>query len=158
MKKIYITLLFLLVSLATFSQNSGEIEFGFFGGVSISNVSTVDNQLQSKSRVGFNGGFFGDYFFSETWSLKGKVFYNQNGWEEDISGSLSRFGSDITYTLHYISVALKPSWHFGKSKNWYLNLGPYISFLAGANADTTQVKDSFNSTDVGLESDIGIKF
>lgn len=51
------------------------------------------------------------------------------------------------------------NWHFGKKRNWYLDFGPYVGFLMSAE-DTKfglDLKDSFNSTDFGLNFGIGVK-
>ena len=52
------------------------------------------------------------------------------------------------------------NWHFGSNLNWYLNLGPYIGFLVGAEDSELglDLKDGFNSTDFGLAFGIGYKF
>ncbi|HPF10583.1 MAG TPA: porin family protein [Flavobacteriaceae bacterium] len=157
------TALSTLVLLITFSfshaQDGGDVEFGFSGGLNLTNVSTISDQTAAKSHLGFNGGFYADYFFSERWSLRGRAYYNQNGWDDgfyvDKGGTLYV----VNYSLHYVTISATPNWHFGgKRKNFYLNLGPYLGVLVGANAGSTQVKDNFNATDIGLESSLGVQF
>jgi hypothetical protein len=61
------------------------------------------------------------------------------------------------------------NWHFGKSRNWYLNFGPYVGFLTSASVNNINLstgtsdkeidlKGSCNSTDAGLALGIGMKF
>ena len=51
------------------------------------------------------------------------------------------------------------NWHFGKTRKWYLNFGPYAGFLLSAKASqyTGSVKEAFNSVDGGLAYGIGVK-
>jgi len=141
------------------SQDQGEFDFGIFGGISLSNVSTAEDQQAATTRLGFNAGVYGDYYFSESWSGKIAVSYNQNGWDDGLFIGQSGLRRIETFSLHYVTIAVSPNWHFGgKNKNWYLNLGPYVSVLAGANAGTTQIRDAFNSTDIGLTGGLGYKF
>lgn len=51
------------------------------------------------------------------------------------------------------------NWHFGRTKNWYLNFGAYTAFLMSAKETRfdMDVKDAFNSADFGLALGIGVK-
>lgn len=51
------------------------------------------------------------------------------------------------------------NWHFGRTRNWYLDFGPYVGFLLNAKEDeyNTDLKSAFNSTDGGLALGIGVK-
>jgi hypothetical protein len=52
------------------------------------------------------------------------------------------------------------NWHFGRERNWYLNVGPYAGFLLSAKAKEgdIDVKEAFAGTDFGLAFGIGVKF
>jgi hypothetical protein len=52
------------------------------------------------------------------------------------------------------------NWHFGRTRNWYLNFGPYVGFLLNAKetAGSTPLNEVFNTVDAGLDAGIGIKF
>lgn len=158
MKTILVTLVLFTIHTFSYSQDSGDIELGFFGGLNLTNVSTIEDQQAAKSHLGLNGGLYGDYFFSESWSLRARAYYNQNGWDDGVyitGGNLYI----VNYSLHYATLSLAPNWHFGgKKKNFYLNLGPYAGFLLGAVAGNTQVKEAFSKTDIGLESSLGVQF
>ena len=47
----------------------------------------------------------------------------------------------------------------GVKKNWYLNFGPYVGFLVNAKESRFDfdVKNAFETTDVGLAYGIGVK-
>ena len=52
------------------------------------------------------------------------------------------------------------NWHFGKTRNWFLDVGPYAGFLMSANqsSNSNNIKSQFKSTDFGLAFGIGVKF
>lgn len=154
MKNKIVIILFFILS-ASNAQDSGDIEFGLFGGLNLTNVSTIEDQQAAKTLVAFNGGFYGEYFFSESWGIKTRAYYNQNGWDDGIF--IFNGTAFITnYSLHYLTGSVAPNWHFGgKRKSFYLSLGPYLGFLVGANAEGTQIKEFFNKTDIGLVSSFG---
>jgi len=158
MKKTLITIIIVLgACTATLAQQKkGDIELGFNTGF---NVATITHQNFGSSpfasdfnstRVGFNFAVAADLYFSNRWSIKGKLTYDQKG-EGDFSFS-SQDGSTISgkSRLNYLTVPVMANWHFGKTRNWYLNFGPYAGFLTN---DQAFVK----STDFGLAFGIGVK-
>jgi opacity protein-like surface antigen len=157
MKKITLAIAILLgFSLTVTAQKKGDVEFGLNIGYNNSTVS--DSYEAADSGSGFNFGGSLDYYFSNDWSLKGKLIYDQKGWDngyiEDNSGSY------ITdFNLNYLTVPVMVSWHFGNTNNWYLEAGPYFGVLLNADEDRfgTDVSDGFNKNDVGLAYGIGVK-
>jgi hypothetical protein len=78
MKKLFTTLLIALgIYTAASAQTAGTTEFGVNVGLNESTVTTGDNQTNSDYRVGFNVGVSADHYFSDAWSLKVKVVYDQ---------------------------------------------------------------------------------
>lgn len=157
MKRILVVVIMLIWSSDSYSQKIGDFEIGLFGGVSISNIVSAQDLIESNLRLGFNGGASVDYYFTEPVSLELEVFYNQNG---RVIDPLASNDSQIsrTLTLHYVTVAVLPNYHFGKDFNWYVMAGPYISFLVGANQGTSQVKEEFKGNDIGLTGGLGYEF
>ncbi len=157
MNRILIVVTLLLWSGQSNSQEIGDLEIGLFGGFSISNIVSAQDLISSNLRPGVNGGVSLDYYFSEPVSIEFEVFYNQNGRIIDpLASDDSRISR--TLTLHYITVAALPNYHFGQNFNWYLMGGPYISFLAGANQGPTQVRQEFKKNDIGLTGGLGYEF
>jgi hypothetical protein len=157
MNKFFTALLVALgVSATAFSQTKGTTQFGITVGY---NASTVNSSGYTNSdyRSGFNAGVSVEQYFSESWSIKGKLLYNQKGWN---SGYFGEVGDRTNFQLDYFTVPVLANWHFGRTKNWYLNFGPYIGFLLNAKetAGNEDVKDFFNTTDAGLDLGIGVKF
>lgn len=153
---------FVLVALGFSStlvaQKKGDIEAGFNIGYNSSNVS--DSRSTSDSGTGFNLAGSLDFYLSNTWSIKTKLIYDQKGWNNDVIYDVNSGNYYATdYNLNYITIPVMANWHFGNTKNWYLNFGPYFGFLLDAK-DTrfnTDVTDSFNNSDFGLAFGVGVK-
>jgi opacity protein-like surface antigen len=134
----------------------GDVEFGAGIGISFSTVSS--DEIDAGTITGFNAAFSADYFFNDRWSIKGKLIYDQKGFGDayfiDIDGT---YETDIRLT--YVTIPVMANWHFGANRQWYLNFGPYASFLMSAKETEggNDVKDGFNSNDFGLEIGIGVK-
>jgi opacity protein-like surface antigen len=150
MKKVIISVLcfFGFVSTSFSQQKKGDVEFGFGIGYNSSTVSDSDGDSPG-AIGGFNFGGSADYYFSNRWSLKGKLIYDQKGWED----------LGYEFKTDYLTIPVMANWHFAKKRNWYLHFGPYVGFLLSAKeADTDiDIKDYINSTDFGLAYGIGVK-
>ncbi len=162
MKKILITILVILGAYsATFAQQTkGDVELGIYAGFSYANVSG-GGLVNAGNKSGFNAGVAADFYFSNRWSLKTKLIFDQKGWGDGffstVNDNNSNFKTD--YRLNYITLPVMANWHFGKKRNWYLNFGPYVGYLAAAKATdiSTDVKDYFHNTDFGIAAGIGTK-
>jgi opacity protein-like surface antigen len=158
MKKIVSAILLLLLSSTSFAQGKGDVEFGFNIGYNGASVSTPDGNTD---RIGgINAAAAADYYFSKSWSVKGKLIYDQKGWGKGFIENLNTgeiFKTD--YRLNYLTIPVTANWHFGNTKNWYLNFGPYLGFLMNAKETRfgTDVKEAFNTSDFGLALAIGVK-
>jgi len=156
MKKLVLIGLFVL-GFSAVAQEKGNVEFGVTVGYSSANVTT--GYFQSETSSGFNAGVSAEYYFSDRWGIKGRILYDQKGWDKGyfIDENDNSFPAD--YSLNYITVPVMANWHFGRKRNWYLNFGPYIGFLANATESSadTDVKEGFCSTDFGLSYGIGVK-
>ena len=168
MKNTLLIIVLVAVTLTTAAQTKGDFELGGNLGLNISNISEIDNENASESRISFNLGASGEFYFSDSWGLKAKLIFDQKGWgngfEEtpifDMNGNITGVQSNETdFALRYLTIPLMANWHFGRSDNWYLNFGPYVGFLLSAESTEggTDIKDTLNSTDFGLSAGIGIK-
>lgn len=161
MKKILFTLIMVTgICTLTKAQNAGgETEFGIGIGYNGSYVIASNSNESSGTRGGFNVGLSMDHYFSDRWSLKAKVSYDQKGWSKGFLQTPSTTYTNITYNLNYVSIPVMANWHFGKTRNWYLNFGPYLGILTTATAtqDNIDVKSILNSTDGGIALGIGVK-
>ena len=106
------------------------------------------------NRTSFAGGAVFEYYFSDRWSFRSGLLFDPMGAEDDF---------DNVDKLNYLTLPLNANWHFGKKRNWYLNFGPAVAFLLGAETEladngTIDIKDLVPSTDFGLAFGIGYKF
>ena len=163
MKKLITT--FIAVScIYTFAQaqQSKGVEFGVGIGYNGATVSNSNNQ-STDVKSGFNAAVSFDNYFSNRRSIKAKVIYDQKGWGNgffSISSPSSNFTYQaVDYSLNYITVPVMANWHFGKTRKWYLDFGPYVGFLLDAKVSNYNgsLKSAFNTTDGGLAYGIGVK-
>ncbi|WP_333601354.1 porin family protein [Flavobacterium sp.] len=157
-KNVLIIILGLGLTASLSAQKKGDVEFGF--NIGYNNSSVADSRTSSDSGSGFNVGGAIDYYFSPAWSIKGKLIYDQKGWDNDvIQDTNSGNYYPTNFNVNYLTVPVMANWHFGKKRNWYLDFGPYFGFLLEAK-DTrfgADVSDSFNTNDFGLSVGIGVK-
>ena len=166
MKKIFTTLL-MVMGIYTITQAQNKSTGNEFGiGIGYNAAYVTSSNQSTKATSGFNIAIHNDFYFSDRWSLKAKAVYDQKGWGNGFLNVATSSGNinytSVDYKLNYITVPVMANWHFGKTRNWYLNFGPYVGFLTGAHVRTVNgnidVKSVFNSTDVGFDAGIGIKF
>ncbi|HLA56451.1 MAG TPA: porin family protein [Flavobacterium sp.] len=162
MNKLYIAAALVFgMAQASFAQGKGKVEFGLNIGVNTSSIS--DSENQSDSGTGMNIGASADYYFSDSWSIKGKLIYDEKGWDndyidvEDGSGFITTYKTNVN--VNYLTVPIMANWHFAPKRNWYLSFGPYAGFLLNAKETRfdTDLKEAFNTNDFGLAFGIGVK-
>jgi len=155
MKNLSLLSLMLLFSISTYGQTSGDITLAPQIGLNISDLDydNLEGDQDFESITSFRGGIIGEYYFSETWSLRSGLVYDALG-AENANGTLS---------LNYLNVPLNVNWHFGNDKEWYLNFGPSAGFLLDATSELNDgseidVKDDIKGLDFGLSVGIGYKY
>ncbi|NHM07086.1 PorT family protein [Flavobacterium sp. CYK-4] len=155
--------LVVLFSVVINAQQKGTVEFGSNIGFNRSAINSSEGSTDAGS--GFNIGVSADYYFSRTWSIKTKLIYDQKGWD---NGFIEFYSFDpnvidssykTDFNLNYLTIPVMANWHFGRTKNWYLNFGPYAGFLLNAEETrfSTDVKEGFNTTDFGVALGVGVK-
>ena len=161
MRKILITaLLFCVCRTVSRAQNS-KVEFGVEGGFNTSYLQDTNSGANSDAVYGVNLGITGDYYFSSHWSLAAKLLYDQKGWGNGYL--IAADGSEITginFKLNYLTVPLMASFHFGRTRSFYIDFGPYLGSLLSAEDtnNNTGVKPYFNNMDFGFDFGIGWKY
>ncbi|WP_345331579.1 porin family protein [Mucilaginibacter defluvii] len=152
-----IMLAFICLYSSASAQTKNSNEFGIQFGM---NASRLNSDVTNKThyKVGFNAGVSIDHYFSESWSVKAKVLYDQKSWE-GLSLLMKGVLYNAQYDLNYLTVPILANWHFGRTKNWYLNLGPYTSILLNVEevGSDRDVKSGLNNIDLGLDLGIGFK-
>jgi opacity protein-like surface antigen len=163
MKKVFTTLLILLgIYSVSSAQTRNTTEIGFNIGYNAANVTYSGGNVNSDYTSGLNLGFSAEHYFSDRWSIKGKLIYDQKGWG---NGYLTfDDGSEVdgvNFHLNYLTVPVMANWHFGRTRNWYLHFGPYVGILLNTSESSNSgvdIKSVFNTTEVGLDAGIGVKF
>ncbi|WP_055446208.1 porin family protein [Lacinutrix mariniflava] len=161
--------LLLIASLAIFAVSTvnaqldkGDFELGAGIGASFSNVTVSGNSENStNSLTSINFGASGEYYFSDRWGIKAELNYDQKGWADGFIFNEDTLENTTTdFQLSYLTIPVMANWHFGSTRKWYLNFGPYIGILLNAEDSRLgmDVKEAFNTTDFGLAFGIGYKF
>ena len=140
------------------AQTANSVEVGFNSGFNVAEVTSPQGVPNVAFHVGFNVGATAEYYLTDTWSIKGKISYDQKGWD-DAYGFFSS-ASVNKFSLNYITVPVMANWHFGRTRNWYLHFGAYAGFLTGATSSpgAADISSGFNTTDAGLAGGLGVKF
>ena len=148
MKNFYSIVAGLLITAVSFAQEKGNFEFGAGAGMS---------PFVKDGIVIFNVAGSADYYFSDRWSVKAKLAFDKKGWQ--LENKVDPSNENIV-TANYITVPVMAGWHFGSTRKWYLNLGPYAAFLLDAkeNNDDTDLTDGFETVDFGMAAAVGFKF
>jgi opacity protein-like surface antigen len=166
MKKILTSLLILSgIYSVSFAQTKNTAEFGVNIGYNQAYITEGPN-LNTASISGFNAGVSVEYYFSDSWGIKGKLTYDQKGlgngyleFYDNNGNSTEVYG--VNYHLNYLTIPVMADWHFGRMRNWYLNFGPYVGVLLNATESSNSgvdIKSGINTTDFGLALGIGVKF
>lgn len=137
-----------LFSLYGYSQN-------FTGGLSIGmNASQVDGDFSSGfNQIGLRAGAFAVYPFSERFSLKGLLLFEQLGSADTDRGGLIVRTNYFSFPL--LSQFYIPIFIGGKNKDLKVQLGPCIGTLLNAKDDTGEFT-GLNPIDLRLMA--GIEF
>jgi hypothetical protein len=157
MKKLLLSAVIVVLGLSNLDaqSDSGDFTLAPQVGLNLSNYTSNEN-LTNKIRTAFNLGVIAEYYFSNRWSFRSGLLYDSKGTK------LTESGEDYIDKLNYISIPLHANWHFGSNRNWFLNFGPTLGFLASAKADLPSgeidIKDEVASFDAGLGIGIGYKF
>ena len=151
MKKIILTVFTLGIFTISNAQlrEKGTVELTPQIGYSSSNYYDGDAGPANEPISGVAFGITGDYFFNNRWSLRTGLLFQTMGTEIE--------SVDIEDKLSYITFPINANWHFGSTRKWNLNFGPSIGFLTSAKSEGVDIKDVFNSTQIGLNVGIGYK-
>lgn len=160
MKKIIITAVIgLSLSFSLSAQTKGDFEFGFNAGYNTSSASSSMASFDTGKGLNIGGSLH--YYFSSSWSIEGKLIYDQKGWDNDRMEDEEGTSYSTDYNLNYLTIPIMANYYFGDldKKNWFIEFGPYAGFLLSAE-DTrfgNDIKKSFYKNDYGLALGAGVK-
>src|SRR6187431_1598361 len=142
MKKI---LLLAVVTVLGFTNvNAQEIKFGAKGGLNFASISG-DNTKGTDLVTAFNFGFLSEIPISDKFSFQPELMYSGQGYSF----------SNNTIALSYLNMPLMGKYYLTKGLS--VEAGPQIGFLLSAKNEKTDVKDSFNTFDFGVNFGLGYK-
>lgn len=151
-KTLLIALLFSCASHAQIREK-GEIEVSPFIGYSVANYYGdvgVLNESVENPYFGING----DFYLNDRWSIRTGIEYQSMGSQ---GYTFFYMPEHFKEKLDFISVPLHASYHFGKTRKWYLNFGPTVEFLTKAISNGQDISNGINPVQVGLGIGIGYK-
>ena len=139
---------FLLLAVVTVlgfaNVNAQEIKFGAKGGLNFASV-TGDNTKGIDVVTSFNFGVVSEIPVSEKFSFQPELMYSGQGYSFN----------DNTIELSYLNIPLMGKYYLTKGLS--VEAGPQVGFLLAAKNEKTNVKDSFNTFDFGVNFGLGYK-
>ncbi|AZQ43783.1 porin family protein [Nonlabens ponticola] len=150
--RVTILLSVLFISSLCHAQLSGDVTVTPFIGISNS-VFASSADVDYKSQQGISAGITGNYFLSESWSLRTGVMYTSMGGEEKATGREERLG--------YIAVPVNISLHVTKYKDLSFNFGPMFLFNTASEemrSDNNEVEQDFITNDYDFGVNLGVGY
>jgi hypothetical protein len=139
---------FLLLAVVTVlgftNVNAQEIKFGAKGGLNFASISG-DNIKGNDVVTAFNFGVLSEIPISDKFSFQPELMYSGQGYS---------FNNN-TIALSYLNIPLMGKYYLTKGLS--IEAGPQIGFLLSAKNEKTDVKDSFNTFDFGVNFGLGYK-
>jgi hypothetical protein len=140
MKKIVVSLLFIVASTYAFSQ---EFAVGIKGGPNFANINTGASLADNyDSRTGFHLGAFA-LFRGERVGIQPELLFSQQGSTLKYSGS-----PDVKTNFSYMNIPVVLKLYTIAGIN--LQVGPQFGFLTSADYNDESVKDELKKTDFSL--------
>jgi hypothetical protein len=138
MKKLLIAATAFL-GLLTMDADAQETKFGAKAGVNIANVAGDDVGDDVDGTIGFHVGGFAHLGLSDQFAIQPELQFSTKGAED--------------LTLSYIDIPILAKYYL--TEGLHIHAGPQIGLLLSADADGTDVKDSYKSTDFAIASGAG---
>jgi len=130
------------------SQTGIKSQAGIKGGLNLSNM-TVDDNDDSNLKVGFHVGVFDKIAVSEIFAIQPELLYSEKGMKFNYDESVIADG-DTKFKLRYIDLPVKLVFNLTEDLNF--QVGPYVSYLVSANADTDA--DVFDAIDIDSDDEL----
>lgn len=157
MKKLFMTVGF--VAICAINLLAQGLGLGIKGGINIANQNVSGlGDPETSSEIGFHGGVFVTFMFSEKLGIQPEILYSSQG-------STIEFGSqEYIENLGYITLPVLLRYNINDM--FSLHAGPQFGLLISAEGedylgDTYDSMDSFKKSDIGLgfgaEADLPIK-
>lgn len=179
MKKLLLSITFLLITTLNYSQNS-KIKIGIQAGLNYSNFRGYDLPVQfepfysESPAFSFLGGLNFEYQMKEKLSLKLELNYERKSQKGDNNIEVTDtndFSQNYNFTskknYDYLVLPIMLKYNFSDTNSFYVNGGPFIGYLLksnltndlekidGLNNDPVETTNLNNKTDFGLSIGLG---
>ncbi len=160
-KSFYIVALIFGTGIMASTTVSAQMRAGVKGGLNVSNLY-IDDVNDENARYGFNAGIYGQVFSTDFFAIQPELLFSTKGSKADYDGL---FDQTVKYNLNYLDLPVLAVFKLGKSAE--IHVGPYVSYLLGANisysgdvanGDDEIDKDNLKSFDYGLAGGFGLNF
>lgn len=144
------------------SEVHAQMRAGVKGGLNVSNLY-VDEVDDENARYGFNLGVYGQILSSDVFAIQPELLFSTKGSKIEYGGNF--FDQTIKYNLNYLDLPVLAVFKLGESAE--IHVGPYVSYLLGANishegdlgSGVDEIdKDHLKSFDYGLSGGFGLNF
>jgi hypothetical protein len=163
-KILKILTLSIVVSFASCISNEllAQMRAGVKGGLNVSNLY-VDDVNDENARFGFNLGFYGQILSSDVFAIQPELLFSTKGSKIEYGGNF--FDQTVKYNLSYLDLPVLAVFKLGDAAE--IHVGPYVSYLLGANishdGDLGSGVDDIDrehlkSFDYGLSGGVGLNF
>lgn len=183
MRKLLLSILFLLISFTNYSQNA-KTKFGVQAGLNYSNFYGYDipagiSSVYSESLAfAFLGGLNFEYQIKERLSMKAELTYERKSQKSKTELQMMIGNYDPSLDVadefkskrnhDYLVLPIMVKYSFGNKNSFFVNGGPFIGYLLKSNVEqglylngsvqeshTTVTTNSYIKTDFGLSFGIG---
>ncbi|HEX8017990.1 MAG TPA: porin family protein [Flavobacterium sp.] len=183
MRKLLLSILFLLTSFLNYSQDS-KIKYGIQAGLNYSDFrgydipDGLDFFYSDSPAFAFLGGINFEYQIKERLSLKLEINYERKSQKLHtkyqiinetpiIDDEIGEFEVKAKRNYDYLVLPLMVKYNFGNKNSFYVNGGPFIGYLLKSNLEdkeyengslasrTEETTNNNNRTDLGLSIGLG---
>ncbi|WP_341904814.1 porin family protein [Fluviicola taffensis] len=162
--------LFVLVLHFSYAQ-SNRYDWGIEGGP---NLSTFKDQpgFDARTKVFFSGGVSFQYNSKKIFSFRTGLYYQKKGYQQEVkdkgfSTGIVNASTEMTSNYHYLTLPLLARATFGKKVKFFMNAGPYVSYLmvqrftselskVPVNAENNKNFNAIKDWDLGITGGVGI--
>ncbi len=137
MKKTLLVTVIAILGLAT--SQAQDIQFGAKAGLNLAQISG-DNTGDLDPSTDLHFGLMAEIPISEKFSFQPEMMYS---------------GQGSNVTLNYLNIPLMGKYYLTKGLS--LEAGPQIGFLLSAKNDNLDLKDLYNTVDLGVNFGVGYK-
>jgi len=123
---------------------NGDSQITVVGGINVSSIRQTNFifSQESASRIGYHVGVHYKSDLGSSFAFNPAVIYSQKG---------AGFGAFVpTLDLNYLDFPLMFVYQKYPDQSFFAEAGPYLGFLVSAYDGVNDVKDSYNSLDMGL--------